>query len=551
MAEHGGDIYNNEVNIDLSVNISPYGMPPMVRAAVTESLLHTGEYPDPEYRELRQAIGEMEKISAEEIICGNGASEIIYAMARAICRVRGEKNRVGLLVPCFSEYKKAFEVAGVDSFNEVALKPENNFVATLDDIEKCVLGVDVVFLGNPNNPTGRLLPRAVLEEAIKTTKRTGAYLILDESFIGLSTDVEELVCDEPHIIRIKSFTKSMAMPGIRLGYCVCRDESLRAEIKKQLPEWNVSVIASMAGIAASKHVNWLEAQVNDNQIGLKNLRSKLTSKLQDRGIKVYPSDTCFLLVQSEENLYEEFLAEKVLIRKCDNFTSLDDSYYRIAVKLEENHGELMQVLPTEIEKRSFEIITSELLAKGINVSEDKAAVVKRCIHTTADFEYANSLFFSEDAIGTAKRLIREGAHIVTDTNMALSGINKKELAKYGGSVHCFMADEEIAKKAKEQGCTRATMSMRHATTLEEKLIFVVGNAPTALVTLAEMTDRNEYTPEFVIGVPVGFVNVEAAKNMIIERKIPSIVNRGRKGGSNVAAAIVNAILYEMRDEVNE
>lgn len=206
------------------------------------------------------------------------------------------------------------------------------------------------------------------------------------------------------------------------------------------------------------------------------------------------------------------------------------------------------VLPTQIERRSFEIITEELESRNIFLEGDTAPVIKRAIHTTADFDYAQTLLFSRDAVARAKELIRAGAYIVTDTNMALSGINRKELAKYGSEAMCFMADEDIAELAGKRGTTRAAVSMEKAAQLFKNVIFVVGNAPTALITLRELMDKNEYSPAFIIGVPVGFVNVEAAKELIIETDIPYIVNRGRKGGSNVAASIINAILYEMRDE---
>ena len=204
------------------------------------------------------------------------------------------------------------------------------------------------------------------------------------------------------------------------------------------------------------------------------------------------------------------------------------------------------VRPSKIEKRSFEIIERELMDRGIRLDERYAPIIKRCIHTTADFDYANTLVFSKDALERFRSLILEGAVIVTDTNMALSGINKKELEKYGCRIHCYMADEDIASEAVKRGVTRASVSMEKAMTIDKPVIFVVGNAPTALITLRESYDRG-YRPAFVVGVPVGFVNVEAAKELIINSDIDHIVNRGRKGGSNVAAAICNALLYMMRD----
>lgn len=204
------------------------------------------------------------------------------------------------------------------------------------------------------------------------------------------------------------------------------------------------------------------------------------------------------------------------------------------------------VRPEEIEKRSFEILTEELAEMGIVLDGDTAPVIKRCIHTSADFDYAKTLKFSDDSVNIIRELIKSGANIVTDTNMALTGINKKELAKYGCEIRCYMAEEDVAKEAKERQVTRATVSMERAMATGKPTIFVVGNAPTALITLYDMYEKNEYQPAFVIGVPVGFVNVVAAKELILGSDIPYIINQGRKGGSNVAAAIVNAILYMMR-----
>lgn len=202
--------------------------------------------------------------------------------------------------------------------------------------------------------------------------------------------------------------------------------------------------------------------------------------------------------------------------------------------------------PEEIEKRSFEIISEELNSRGIILPKEQEMVTKRAIHTSADFDYAHTLTYSKDAVAIAKKLILNGADIVTDTNMALSGINKRTLKTFGGEVHCFMADEEVARIAKERGTTRAAVSMEKASKIDKPVIFAVGNAPTALVQLYEMIEAGTFTPAFVIGVPVGFVNVEAAKELIMETDVPYIVNRGRKGGSNIAAAICNAIIYELK-----
>ena len=202
--------------------------------------------------------------------------------------------------------------------------------------------------------------------------------------------------------------------------------------------------------------------------------------------------------------------------------------------------ELERVLPMEIEKRSFEIIESELPHP---IDPELAPIIKRVIHTSADFEYADTLCFSPDVVAKAHEAIKNGACIVTDTQMAKAGINKKNLARYGGEVYCFIADEDVAAAAKEQGTTRSAASMDKAASLGKPLIFAIGNAPTALVRICELIEEGKLSPELVIGVPVGFVNVVQSKEMIMKEPVPYIVARGRKGGSNVAACIVNALLY--------
>lgn len=207
--------------------------------------------------------------------------------------------------------------------------------------------------------------------------------------------------------------------------------------------------------------------------------------------------------------------------------------------------ELENVLPREIEARSFEIITQELgdtpLIPGTEL------IVKRCIHTSADFDYVKNLRFSEGVVEKALKAIQNGASIVTDTQMARAGINKKALARYGGEVYCFMSDEDVARKAKENGTTRATASMDKAASLGIPLIFAIGNAPTALVRLYELIAEKKLSPELIIGVPVGFVNVVASKELIMETETPYIVAAGRKGGSNIAACICNALLYMLNN----
>lgn len=203
------------------------------------------------------------------------------------------------------------------------------------------------------------------------------------------------------------------------------------------------------------------------------------------------------------------------------------------------------VRPMEIEKRSFEIISGILESEGVALDPENELVIKRVIHTTADFEYVKNLVFSEHAVGIGIEALKNGCDIVTDTQMAKSGISKTTLAKLGGEVHCFMSDEDVAQEARARGVTRAAVSMEKAAGLEKPLIFAVGNAPTALIALDELIKAGRLAPKLIIGVPVGFVNVVESKELIIASSVPHIVARGRKGGSNVAAAIVNAMLYQI------
>ena len=209
--------------------------------------------------------------------------------------------------------------------------------------------------------------------------------------------------------------------------------------------------------------------------------------------------------------------------------------------------QIEEVKPREIEERSFAIISEELGARTF--APHTELIVKRCIHTSADFDYADNLCFSQDAAVKAMEAIKRGVSVVTDTNMAKAGINKVSLGKFGGSVHCFMADADVAEAARLHGTTRASESMKKAAAMGEPFLYAIGNAPTALVTLYDLMQEGQVKPELIIGVPVGFVNVVPSKELIISLPdTPYIVARGRKGGSNVAAAICNAIIYDLKTD---
>lgn len=199
--------------------------------------------------------------------------------------------------------------------------------------------------------------------------------------------------------------------------------------------------------------------------------------------------------------------------------------------------------PDEIEQRSMEIIAKHLGERAWPIEE--AAVIQRCIHTSADFDYADNLVFTPRAVTIGMESIRKGATIITDTQMAASGINKQRLAAYGGTVACFISDERVAREAGKRGVTRSMVSMEYAARVKGPVIVAIGNAPTALIRLYELIEQGKICPELVIGAPVGFVNVVESKELIQKANVPCIVARGNKGGSNIAAAICNAILYQM------
>ena len=200
--------------------------------------------------------------------------------------------------------------------------------------------------------------------------------------------------------------------------------------------------------------------------------------------------------------------------------------------------------PTDIEKRSFEIITE--LLEGRSLDPENEPVIKRVIHTTADFDYADNLCISPHAVSQGVAALRGGCSIVTDTQMARAGINKSILSQLGGEVHCFMSDPSVAEEAQARGITRAAVSMARAAALDKPCIFAIGNAPTALFALYDRIKAGKLRPPLVIGVPVGFVNVEESKERIMTAGVPYIVAKGRKGGSNVAAAVCNAMLYQIK-----
>ena len=211
---------------------------------------------------------------------------------------------------------------------------------------------------------------------------------------------------------------------------------------------------------------------------------------------------------------------------------------------------LTYIQPREIETRSFQIISEELGPLALSPAEQ--LVVKRVIHTTADFDYARTLCFTPHAVEQGIAALAAGATVVTDTTMVAAGINKRVLGSFGGEVRTFIGDADVAEEARARGVTRSAIAMDRAAQLEGPVVFAIGNAPTALARLARLVSEGALVnPALVIGVPVGFVNVVESKELMMAAPVESIVAAGRKGGSNVAAAIVNALLYQASGDRRE
>ncbi len=560
---HGGDTFGKNIKYDFSVSLNPFPPADEITAAGIRGLKDSGKYPDIMQRNIKSCLAGKDGVSEANVLAGNGASELLLGTVKYI-----STKKALLPEPCYSGYEY---VLGSEDCEVIrySLKEEDGFIPTLKDIDNIWKEKpDLIFLTDPWNPSGKNISNEVLEGFLEKAEKEDTWVIIDESFLLLSEksmesrsiSKSELLKRYPKLVFITSFTKFLALPGIRMGYMVA-DSNVITGVQNLLPEWNLSIPAEYimeAGIKKSEDKAYMESVIRR----IREERVFLTDELRKLGFNVFDSDSCYIYFTGRPGLKDLLIDDGILIRDFE-----ESGYYRIGLKDHKSNLLLIQKLTdivtgetheytenkniktewmnaTVIEEKSFEIIGGILEDSGITLPEKEAPVIKRCIHTTADFEYVETLKFSTGAVDVLIGLIMSGADVVTDTNMALTGINKKRLAKFGGEVHCYMADEDVAKEAKERELTRAYVSMERAMKIPKPVIYVVGNAPTALISLMEASSKNGYRPAFIIGVPVGFVNVEAAKELVLDSDLDYIVNKGRKGGSNVAAAIFNAVLYQ-------
>ncbi len=334
---HGGDIYRNRVKLDFSVNTNPLGMPETVREALHRAVENCGRYPDMAQEKLKQAVGEM--IGAEEtnLLFGGGASALFLAAARGIA-----PKRTVIPVPSFYGYEYAAR-AGEGELVFCGMKEQNGFRPGEELFSFLTEETDLLFLANPNNPTGRTLSGEYLRAVLTHCRERGIYVVLDECFASFCEGSPSMLgeaAEFENLILVNAFTKSFAIPGVRLGYLVCSNSGLLERIRAQLPEWDVSVFAQAAGIACAGEKAYLERTVGY----VAKERSFLEEGLRKLGITVFPGEANFLLVYSRRDLYRELLRQEILIRDCGNFRGMPKGYYRIAVKSREENEVLLQAL---------------------------------------------------------------------------------------------------------------------------------------------------------------------------------------------------------------
>jgi len=337
---HGGDIYTTNCRLDFSVNINPAGTPAGVKEALRRAAELVERYPDPQCGALRRAMSVRYRVPEEWLLFSNGAAELIFALALAV-----RPRRAVLAEPCFAEYERALSAAGCGDIRHAALSRECGFALTEAFADAIPEGTELVFLCNPSNPAGRLTERAVLTKILERCEEIGAYLVLDECFLELTErpEAQSLLArtqTRPRLIVLRAFTKTYAMPGVRLGWGVCADEMLREKIRACLQPWSVSVPAQEAGLAALAEDDWLEK----TRALIAGERQFLRTGMEGLGLRVFDSAANYLLFEGPEELGARCLREGILIRDCSNYRTLRRGDFRVAVRRREENEELLRVL---------------------------------------------------------------------------------------------------------------------------------------------------------------------------------------------------------------
>ena len=340
MLTHGGDIagYFDQYGcepLDFSANVSPLGLPEGVRRAVIDSLSTADQYPDPLCRRLRAAIGAFEGVDPARILCGNGAADLIFRLVLAV------KPKTALVpAPTFAEYETALESCGC-AVTHAVLKREDDFRVTEDFLSHLDPAPDLVFLCQPNNPTGQPVDRALLETVLQRCEFAGSILVLDECFVSLLDDGPSYTMkgrlDSPNLFLLKAFTKTYAMAGLRLGYCLCSNETLLQDMARCGQPWSVSTVAQAAGIAALQETAYVERL--HRLIAAE--RPQLAAGLRDCGCTVLGSRANFVFFSARPGLDAALRQKGILIRSCANYHGLDETYYRVAVRTAPDNEKLL------------------------------------------------------------------------------------------------------------------------------------------------------------------------------------------------------------------
>ena len=336
---HGGDVYSREVSLDFSANVNPFGTPEKVVSAIAEAARGLSAYPDPYCAPLRQKLAATLGVSPQNIVCGNGAAELIYQFAAAL-----RPRRTLLPTPSFSDYESALTAAGLRA-EHYELRRENGFEVTRDIINKIDPDTDLVMLCSPNNPTGRCIERGLLLDILARCRETGTWLFLDECFLEL-TDADKAFSLTPYlrendrVFLLRAFTKAYGMAGARLGYAVCKNAAMLDAICAVSQPWNVSSLAQAAGLAALDCPEWPEKA----RELFKTEKPYLMSELKKLGISVLPGDANYLMLSGEPGLCEALAEKGILVRSCANYRGLTDGDLRIAVRTRRENEALIRAI---------------------------------------------------------------------------------------------------------------------------------------------------------------------------------------------------------------
>lgn len=334
---HGGDIYRNQVVMDFSVNLNPLGMPKAVAEALHEAVEKCGSYPDMAADKLKSTVSSLLLVPKEYMLFGNGASELFMAIVHAL-----KPQKIIIPIPSFYGYEYA---AGAVDEETVyyPLEKEKDYLPGDDFLKVLAEDVDMLFLANPNNPTGRLMSQAYLTKLLNVCKQNGIMVVLDECFIEFCDEALSMISEleaYDNLLLVRAFTKIYAVPGVRLGYLICSDTLLLNKVRRHLPEWNLSTFAQEAGCVCINQSEFVAETVGY----VKRERQFLTDNLKRMGVQVFQSEANFILVYSEKPLYQGLLKQGILIRDCENFRGLSKGYYRIAVKSRKDNEALIKAI---------------------------------------------------------------------------------------------------------------------------------------------------------------------------------------------------------------